>query len=60
MDFEIALIALLSAGFFIAICYFLCIFDELKERIDRVVQHNRWQNEELERLKERISKLEKK
>ena len=40
------------------VLYFMILFDDLKSRIDRVVQDNRWQNEQIERLTERINKLE--
>lgn len=60
MGLVLSLLALLTITFVIAVFYLLSLIDDLKERIDRVVDDNRWQNEQIERLMERISKLEKK
>ena len=56
----LAFLGLLAIVVVIDVFYLLSLIDDLKERIDRVVDDNRWQNEQIERLMERISKLEKK
>ena len=60
MGLSLSLLALLAITFVIAVFYLLSLIDDLKERLDRVVDDNRWQNEIIERHGERISKLEKK
>ena len=60
MGLALSLLALLGITFVITVFYLLSLIDDLKERIDRVVDDNRWQNEQIERIRERISKLEKK
>lgn len=60
MGLALSLLALLTITFVIAVFYLLSLIDDLKERLDRVVDDNRWQNEIIERHGERISKLEKK
>lgn len=60
MGLVVSLLALLAITFVIAVFYLLSLIDDLKERIDRVVDDNRWQNEQIERLMERIFKLENK
>lgn len=56
----LAFLGLLALFVVIDTFYLLSLIDDLKERIDRVVDDNRGQNEQIERLMERISKLEKK
>ena len=41
------------------VLFFMILFDDLKERIDRRVDEDKWQNSEIERLRERVSKIEK-
>lgn len=38
--------------------YLLMLFDDLKERIDRLWDKDKWQDNELDKLRERIAKLE--
>lgn len=58
MKLLIALIVVWLIGIDVALWYFLMLFDSLKKRIDRRVDEDKWQNEYIERLYERVSKLE--